>query len=48
MRIGIVNDVALAREALRRVLVLSPNHEVAWTANDGGEAIARRARIGPT
>jgi len=41
MRIGIVNDVSVAREALRRVLVSSPNHEVAWTANDGGEAIAR-------
>ncbi len=41
MRIGIVNDVILAREALRRVLVSSPNHKVAWTANDGGEAIAR-------
>ncbi len=31
----------LAREALRRVLVSSPNHEVAWTANDGEEAIAQ-------
>jgi two-component system response regulator WspF len=41
MRIGIVNDVIMAREALRRVLVSSPNHKVAWTANDGGEAIAR-------
>ena len=31
----------LARVALRRVLVSSPNHKVAWTANDGVEAIAR-------
>jgi two-component system response regulator WspF len=40
MRIGIVNDVALAREALRRVVVSSSEHQVAWTANDGAEAIA--------
>ncbi len=41
MRIGIVNDLSVARLAMSRVLVSSPNHEVAWTANDGGEAIAR-------
>ena len=41
MRIGIVNDLSVARVAMSRVLVSSPNHEVAWTANDGGEAIAR-------
>jgi two-component system response regulator WspF len=41
MRIGIVNDVALAREALRRVVVSSPENEVVWTASDGAEAIAR-------
>ena len=40
MRIGIVNDTALAREALRRVVVSLPEHEVAWTASDGAEAIA--------
>jgi two-component system response regulator WspF len=40
MRIGIVNDVALAREALRRVVGLSPELEVAWMARDGAEAIA--------
>ena len=48
MRIGIVNDVEMAREALRRVLASSPKHEVAWTADDGEEAVAQRARIGPT
>jgi len=41
MRIGIVNDVGIAREALRRVVLSSPNHEVAWLANDGEEAVAR-------
>jgi two-component system, chemotaxis family, response regulator WspF len=41
MRIGIVNDLSLARVAMSRALMSSPNHEVAWNANDGGEAIAR-------
>ncbi len=41
MRIGIVNDLISARVAMSRVLMSSPDHEVAWTANDGGEAIAR-------
>jgi two-component system, chemotaxis family, response regulator WspF len=41
MRIGIVNDLNLARAAMQRVLVSSPHHEVAWLANDGAEAIAR-------
>jgi two-component system response regulator WspF len=40
MRIGIVNDMGLAREALRRVVVSSSEHEVVWTASDGNEAIA--------
>ena len=40
MRIGIVNDIGLAREALRRVVQSFSEHEVAWTANDGAEAIA--------
>src|SRR5262245_23695958 len=46
MRIGIVNDMMMAREALRRVVQSAPGHEVAWTANDGAEAIlqARRDR----
>jgi two-component system, chemotaxis family, response regulator WspF len=40
MRIGIVNDTALAREALRRVVLSSPSNEVAWMARDGAEAVA--------
>jgi len=37
MRIGIVNDMLLAREALRRAV--APAHEVAWLARDGSEAV---------
>jgi two-component system response regulator WspF len=41
MRIAIVNDVSVAREALRLTVLSSPDHEVAWTANDGAQAIAK-------
>jgi two-component system response regulator WspF len=41
MRIGIVNDMALACEALRRVVESSPGLRVAWIARDGGEAVDR-------
>jgi len=47
MRIGIVNDVGLAREALRRVVVSTSEHEVAWMANDGAEAVALARRDVP-
>ena len=47
MRIGIVNDLSLARLAMSRALLSSPCHEVAWTANDGGEAIARTRQDRP-
>lgn len=40
MRIGIVNDLPLAAEALRRALLLRPQHQVVWTARDGQEAVA--------
>ncbi len=39
MRIGIVNDLALAREVLRRVVASVPGYTVAWTADDGDEAV---------
>lgn len=39
MRIGIVNDVALAVEAVRRVLLGSHEHQVAWVARDGAQAV---------
>jgi two-component system response regulator WspF len=47
MRIGIVNDLRLACEALRRVVQSTPGHEVAWTAFDGREAVELAARDRP-
>ncbi len=41
MRIGIVDDMALAREALRRVVTSVPQNQIAWLAADGAEAIER-------
>lgn len=39
MRIGIVNDMPLAVEALRRALALEPAHQIAWVAANGVEAV---------
>jgi two-component system response regulator WspF len=39
MRIGIANDVAMAAEALRRVLAGATGHEVLWIARTGLEAV---------
>jgi two-component system, chemotaxis family, response regulator WspF len=47
MRIAIVNDVLLAVEALRRVIVRAGQHDVAWIAHDGEEAVARCRRDRP-
>jgi two-component system response regulator WspF len=47
MRIAIVNDLALAIEAMRRVIVSSGAHEIAWTARDGSEALERCLRDTP-
>lgn len=41
MRIGIVNDMPLAVEALRRVLARAPEHQLAWVACSGAQAVAR-------
>ena len=41
MRIAIANDVALATEAMRRVVLSSGQHEIAWTAADGRQALER-------
>jgi len=43
MRIAIVNDMKMAVEALRRVIVSHPGYEVAWTAGTGAEAVRRAA-----
>ncbi len=47
MRIGIVNDLALAVEALRRAVLSVPGQEVAWIARDGQEAVKRCAADRP-
>jgi two-component system, chemotaxis family, response regulator WspF len=47
MRIAIVNDLVMAIEALRRVLLLAPEHQVAWVAKDGAEAIVKCAKDTP-
>jgi two-component system, chemotaxis family, response regulator WspF len=39
MKIGIVNNLPIAVEALRRALEFRPEHEVAWVARDGARAI---------
>src|SRR5579862_4997203 len=41
MRIAIVNDVSMAVEAVRRVIVTGSAHVIAWTATNGHEAVHR-------
>ena len=41
MRIGLVNDLPLALEALRRSVARVPGASVAWTAVDGEQAVSR-------
>ena len=47
MRIGIVNDSLIAREALRRAVVAAATHQVAWLATDGAEAVSKAAADRP-
>ena len=47
MRIGIVNDMRLAREALKRVVLAIPGYQVAWTAQDGAEAVEMAVKDRP-
>ena len=47
MRIAIVNDMVMAVEALKRVLMTVPDYEIAWIARDGADAVARCARDTP-
>jgi two-component system response regulator WspF len=47
MRIAIVNDMALAREVLRRLVLSVPGHEVAWMAEDGAEAVRKAGQDRP-
>jgi len=39
MKIGIVNDLPMAAETLRRAAAFVPQHELIWTANNGVEAV---------
>ena len=39
MKIGIVNDMPLAVEALRRALATRPGYDVLWVAQDGQQAL---------
>jgi len=41
MKIGIVNDMPMAVEVLRRIVSGMPGHEVAWLAEDGHHAIEK-------
>ncbi len=47
MRIGIVNDMPMALQFLRRILADAGIHEVAWEARDGAEAVRRCAADKP-
>jgi two-component system response regulator WspF len=47
MRIAIVNDLALAREVLRRLVHSVPGYRVAWTAENGEEAVRKAAQDRP-
>src|SRR5258706_7085143 len=47
MRIAIVNDMVMAVEAMRRVLAKAPDHQLAWVARDGTEAVEQSARDTP-
>ncbi len=47
MKIGIVNDLRMAAEALRRVVALRPAHQVVWVAHDGAQAVAMCSRETP-
>ncbi|MCR5896754.1 response regulator, partial [Burkholderia sp. HAN2018] len=39
MNIGIVNDLPLAVEAMRRAIARRPEHRVLWVATDGAQAV---------
>ncbi|MDP9902165.1 chemotaxis response regulator protein-glutamate methylesterase [Variovorax ginsengisoli] len=47
MKIGIVNDMPLAVEALKRAIALEPSYAVVWVAGNGAEAIERCGALRP-
>jgi two-component system response regulator WspF len=47
MKIGIVNDLPMAVEALQRALMLKPGHQIIWVARNGAEAVEMCAKATP-
>jgi two-component system response regulator WspF len=47
MRIAIVNDSPMAVEAISRVVRAAPEHQIAWIARNGAEAVQRCAEDKP-
>lgn len=47
MRVAIVNDLTLAREVLRRLMLSVPGYSIAWMACDGAEAVRKAAADRP-
>ena len=47
MRIAIVNDMLMAVEAMRRIIIAHGGHQVVWVARDGEEAINQCERDRP-
>ncbi|MFA6960697.1 MAG: chemotaxis response regulator protein-glutamate methylesterase [Opitutaceae bacterium] len=47
MKIGIVNDLPMAVEALKRALALKPRYQIAWVAKNGAEAVELCAKETP-
>lgn len=47
MRIAIVNDLSIAVEAIRRVLMADGHHQIAWIARNGAEAVQKCAEDRP-
>ena len=47
MRIAIVNDLALAREVLRRLVLSVPGYTIVWLAENGEEAVRKAAQDRP-
>ena len=47
MRIGIVNDLKMTAEVLRRMVITIPDYEVIWIAYDGQEAVEKTLKNKP-
>lgn len=47
MKIGIVNDLPMAVEAMQRALTLKPGHQVIWVARNGAEAVEMCTKATP-